>query len=76
MREAVDQRGAIDLQLVRTHTTAGQVEQAGQCLVTANEMAAWLIALMDDRFISASSARAIWTPENLNNGADGRWAAG
>lgn len=43
---------------------------------TADEVARWLIALMDGRLIGRSSIQRMWAPEKLNNGTDGDWAAG
>jgi CubicO group peptidase (beta-lactamase class C family) len=48
----------------------------GGILTTADELAHWLLALSTNRLISQSSVQAMWTPEKLNNGEDGDWAAG
>lgn len=48
----------------------------GGIQTTADELAAWIIALSDDKLISATGVRGMWTPEKLNSGADGAWAAG
>lgn len=48
----------------------------GGIQTTANELAAWVIALSKGRFISAAGRQAMWTPEKLNSGADGDWAMG
>lgn len=48
----------------------------GGIQTTADELAAWIIALSKGRFISPASMQNMWTPEKLNSGADGAWAAG
>ena len=48
----------------------------GGIQTTADELARWVIALSTGRFISAASLRSMWTPEKLNDGTDGQWAAG
>lgn len=48
----------------------------GGLLSTADELAAWVIALMQGRLISPAGLQAMWTQEKLNNGASGAWAAG
>ena len=48
----------------------------GGILTTADELAHWLLALSTNRLISQSSVQAMWSPEKLNNGEDGDWAAG
>ena len=48
----------------------------GGIQTTATELARWLIALSSGRLISEISTRSMWTPEKLNSGADGAWAAG
>ena len=48
----------------------------GGIQTTADEVAAWLIALSKGRFINAASTQSMWTPEKLNSGAKGDWAAG
>ncbi len=48
----------------------------GGILTTADELAHWLVALSTNRLISYSNVQAMWTPEKLNNGEDGSWAAG
>jgi CubicO group peptidase (beta-lactamase class C family) len=48
----------------------------GGIQTTADEMARWLIALSRGKFISAANVKNMWTPEKLNSGADGAWAAG
>lgn len=48
----------------------------GGILTTADELAHWLVALSTNRLISHSNVQAMWTPEKLNNGEDGSWAAG
>lgn len=48
----------------------------GGIQTTADEVARWVIALSSGRFISAASMQSMWTPEKLNNGTDGSWAAG
>lgn len=48
----------------------------GGIQTTADELARWLIALSGGRFIRAAGMRSMRTPEKLNSGADGNWAAG
>lgn len=48
----------------------------GGIQTTAGQLADWIIALTDGRLITPASVQAMWTPEKLNSGADGRWAAG
>ncbi len=48
----------------------------GGIQTTADEVARWLIALSKGRIISQDSLQRMWTPEKLNNGADGAWGAG
>ncbi|MET0655225.1 MAG: serine hydrolase domain-containing protein [Pseudoxanthomonas sp.] len=48
----------------------------GGIQTTADEVARWMIALSNGRLIAADSVNAMWTPEKLNSGADGSWAAG
>ncbi|MFZ6673300.1 serine hydrolase domain-containing protein [Undibacterium sp. Xuan67W] len=48
----------------------------GGIQTTATELAHWVIALSSGRFISEASMRSMWTPERLNNGSNGAWAAG
>lgn len=48
----------------------------GGIQTTADELAAWLMALQRGRLISAASRQGMWVPEKLNSGADGDWAAG
>lgn len=48
----------------------------GGIQTTADELAHWLIALSGGQLISAASLRTMWTPEKLNNGANGFWGAG
>lgn len=48
----------------------------GGIQTTGGELARWLIALSTGRLVSAASKRSMWTPEKLNSGADGAWAAG
>jgi CubicO group peptidase (beta-lactamase class C family) len=48
----------------------------GGIQTTADELARWIIALSKGSLISAISVNSMWTPEKLNNGADGKWAAG
>lgn len=43
---------------------------------TADELASWIIALTKGRLLSPASVRDMWTPEKLNNGTNGNWAAG
>lgn len=43
---------------------------------TADEVAAWLIALSKGQLISKANVQRMWTPEKLNSGADGPWGAG
>lgn len=48
----------------------------GGIQTTADEVARWIIALSSGQLISAANVRNMWTPEKLNSGADGSWAAG
>ena len=48
----------------------------GGTQTTADEVARWLIALSSGKLIGPASVTTMWTPEKLNSGADGEWAAG
>ena len=48
----------------------------GGLQTTGDELAAWLLALMQQRLISAKSLARMWAPEQLNDGSAGPWAAG
>ncbi|WP_229418243.1 serine hydrolase [Massilia sp. Root351] len=48
----------------------------GGIQTTADEVARWIIALSNGKLISAANVESMWTPEKLNSGADGAWAAG
>lgn len=48
----------------------------GGIQTTADEVARWMIALSSGQLISVGNVRNMWTPEKLNSGADGSWAAG
>lgn len=48
----------------------------GGIQTSAGQLAHWIIALTDGRLMAPASVQAMWTPEKLNSGADGRWAAG
>lgn len=48
----------------------------GGIQTTADEVAHWMIALSAGQLISTDNVRNMWTPEKLNSGADGSWAAG
>ncbi len=48
----------------------------GGIQTTADEVARWIIAVSSGKFISPAKVRQMWTPEKLNGGADGDWAAG
>jgi CubicO group peptidase (beta-lactamase class C family) len=48
----------------------------GGIQTTADELAAWLVALLKGRFISAAGMKSMWAPEKLNSGANGDWSAG
>lgn len=48
----------------------------GGIQTTAEETARWLLALSSGRMISKTHVTDMWTPEKLNSGADGDWAAG
>lgn len=48
----------------------------GGIQTTADELSRWLIALSNGRLISKDNVRRMWTPEKLNGGTDGAWAAG
>lgn len=48
----------------------------GGIQTTADELSRWIIALSNGRLTSKDNVRRMWTPEKLNSGADGEWAAG
>lgn len=48
----------------------------GGIQTTADEVAHWLIALSKGHLVSQASLQRMWTPENLNSGANGEWGAG
>ena len=48
----------------------------GGIQTTADEVARWIIALSNGKLISTANVKNMWTPEKLNSGADGDWAAG
>jgi len=48
----------------------------GGIQTTADEVARWIITLQQGKLISAADVNAMWTPEKLNNGTEGDWAAG
>ena len=48
----------------------------GGIQTTAEEVARWMIALSTGQLISPADVTNMWTPEKLNSGADGSWAAG
>ncbi|MEH6415779.1 serine hydrolase domain-containing protein [Pseudomonas sp. CGJS7] len=48
----------------------------GGIQTTANELAAWILALSDGKLLGADGVRQMWTAEKLNSGADGSWGAG
>ena len=48
----------------------------GGIQTTADEVARWIIALSKGTLISTASVNAMWTPEKLNDGTEGDWAAG
>lgn len=48
----------------------------GGIQTTAEEVARWMIALSNGQLISPANVGNMWTPEKLNSGADGSWAAG
>ena len=48
----------------------------GGIQTTADELAQWLMALLQGRLIDADMRERMWTPERLNDGAVGDWAAG
>lgn len=52
------------------------LQAGGGIQTTADELAAWLIALSKGRLINAASRQSMWTPEKLNSGANGAWSAG
>lgn len=45
-------------------------------MTTADDVAHWLASMSKGELISKAGMRAMWTPEKLNSGADGDWAAG
>ncbi|WP_425476498.1 serine hydrolase domain-containing protein [Aerolutibacter daejeonensis] len=48
----------------------------GGIQTTATELSRWLIALSNGRLINQDHLQRMWTPEKLNNGTEGAWAAG
>jgi len=48
----------------------------GGLQTTADELARWIIALLEGRMVSEDGLRRMWTPEKLKSGADGAWALG
>lgn len=48
----------------------------GGIQTTADEVARWMVALSSGQLISRANVGKMWTPEKLNSGADGSWAAG
>lgn len=48
----------------------------GGIQITADELAQWLAALLQHRVLRADSLARMWTPERLNDGSEGDWAAG
>jgi len=48
----------------------------GGIQITADELAQWLAALLQHRVLRADSLERMWTPERLNDGSAGDWAAG
>jgi CubicO group peptidase (beta-lactamase class C family) len=48
----------------------------GGVQTTADQLAAWVIALSNGRLLKPASVAAMWRPEKLNSGTDGPWAAG
>lgn len=48
----------------------------GGIQTTADDLAQWLAALLQQRVLRADSLARMWTPERLNNGNEGDWAAG
>ena len=48
----------------------------GGIQTTADDLALWLAALLQQRVLSADSLARMWTPERLNDGSEGDWGAG
>lgn len=48
----------------------------GGIQTTADDLARWLAALLQHRVLRADSLARMWTPERLNDGSEGDWAAG
>lgn len=48
----------------------------GGIQTTADELAQWLVALMQGRLLDADVRERMWVPERLNDGSVGEWAAG
>lgn len=48
----------------------------GGIQTTADDLALWLAALLQQRVLRADTLARMWTPERLNNGKEGDWAAG
>lgn len=43
---------------------------------TAGELASWLVAVTNDKFLSPASRQEMWTPVRFSNGTAGQWALG
>lgn len=43
---------------------------------TAEDMARWMIAVLNHRFLTAPSLETMWTPTRFNNGKVGQWGLG
>lgn len=43
---------------------------------TAEDLARWIIALMDERLLGAAAREAMWTPASFNDGRRGQWGMG
>jgi CubicO group peptidase (beta-lactamase class C family) len=48
----------------------------GGIQTTADELALWLIALLQGRLIDAGLRERMWVPERLDDGSEGDWGAG
>ncbi len=48
----------------------------GGMQTTADELAQWLVALMQGQLVDARNLDRMWMPERLNDGTPGDWAAG
>ncbi|WP_422509981.1 serine hydrolase domain-containing protein [Stenotrophomonas sp. GZD-301] len=48
----------------------------GGILTTADDVAQWMVAVLQHRLLGRGGTARMWRAERLNDGTDGRWAAG